>query len=388
MDRKKEVSTEEKQRILLRTLMLFTLIKKARKKVSFYHEPLMLVLGNSVNTEDADLELLFRELVKVSSCQASADAFRLASDEIKKELSVLTYAFEDSKYSLVVEELTFQDVLSEVFNAGGCGRIEVIKIPGNMQELIFKHSVSDRPFMLLKIGDLSEWLRNKLRGYDIIEKFDAQSVFRNLNDPSHSSINILLGSRAFYEGWDSNRPNLILYLNIGNKDAKKFVLQSIGRGVRIEVAGNRKRLAYTNPELYEQNKRYADYLETLFVLGTKLSDIQTIIDTLKTQNKDKKRGGFSGLVYKKEEGSKKKKLEIGWGDYQLLKAYCEYVGPKILLVKHGFSVETVKLLFKSFEKPDEFYRFNGKDIKSIEIVLNRVLNWLNEVQESMERPFR
>jgi restriction endonuclease len=53
-----------------------------------------------------------------------------------------------------------------------------------------------------------------------------------------------MGSRSFYEGWDSNRPNLLLFVNIGvGSDAKKFVLQSVGRGIRIEPQKNmRKRL--------------------------------------------------------------------------------------------------------------------------------------------------
>jgi type III restriction enzyme len=44
-----------------------------------------------------------------------------------------------------------------------------------------------------------------------------------------------MGSRSFYEGWDSNRPNVANFINIGvGTDARKFILQSVGRGVRIE----------------------------------------------------------------------------------------------------------------------------------------------------------
>jgi len=61
----------------------------------------------------------------------------------------------------------------------------------------------------------------------------------------NSSINILLGSRAFYEGWDSNRPNVMMFINIGIGDSRKYVLQSIGRGERIEpLKGMRKRLRF------------------------------------------------------------------------------------------------------------------------------------------------
>lgn len=65
------------------------------------------------------------------------------------------------------------------------------------------------------------------------ESFENESYFKNLNNSL--DINILMGSRSFYEGWDSNRPNVLLFINIGTgNDAKKFVMQSVGRGIRIE----------------------------------------------------------------------------------------------------------------------------------------------------------
>ena len=80
-----------------------------------------------------------------------------------------------------------------------------------------------------------------MSSYDIEEDFDDISLFENLDN---SSVNILMGSRAFYEGWDRDRPNIINFVNIGTQsEAKKFILQSIGRGIRIEpTKNNRKRL--------------------------------------------------------------------------------------------------------------------------------------------------
>ena len=43
-----------------------------------------------------------------------------------------------------------------------------------------------------------------------------------------------MGSRSFYEGWDSNRPNIINFINIELRQKQNFILQSIGRGIRIE----------------------------------------------------------------------------------------------------------------------------------------------------------
>ena len=88
-----------------------------------------------------------------------------------------------------------------------------------------------------------------------------------------------MGSRAFYEGWDSNRPNVILFINIGvGTEARKFVIQSIGRGVRIEpIKNKRKRLMrfvkFKNQDegLFAKIKHIFAPLETLFIFGTNRS---------------------------------------------------------------------------------------------------------------------
>lgn len=111
--------------------------------------------------------------------------------------------------------------------------------------MAFKLKNSDRPFALIKIGDITQWLKEELVEYEIIEQFDDDSYFKKLNE-ENSEITILMGSRTFYEGWDSNRPNVICYINVETgKDARKFILQSVGRGVRIEpIKNRRKRLRY------------------------------------------------------------------------------------------------------------------------------------------------
>lgn len=378
VDRKGEFSEEEKERILLKTLILFTLIKKAKKRAHFYHEPLMLVLGNSVNTEESDLELFFRKLSKIAGKRVDERIFSSAQEELKEELSNLRDAFEKKRHPLNVEDVSLEEVLSEVFNAEGPGGIEVIRMEENTQELLFKHKVSHRPFMLLKIGDISDWLRQKLEGYEIVEKFDTRKVFNEINNPEHSSINLLLGSRAFYEGWDSNRPNLILYLNIGKQKAEKFLLQSIGRGVRIEVFSKRKRLAFVDPQEYEKNRRYADYLETLFILGTKPEDLKRVLEVLREENrkateKTSEVAGDRTYINQRGEPSGSQKVRISLEDFELLKAYCQYLGPRILLLRHNLSLEALRFIFKSLEEPERFYDFEGKSLKEVELIMKRVI---------------
>ncbi len=171
--------------------------------------------------------------------------------------------------------LTQADLLTEVFNAAGKGEIEVLVRPSNRQEVAFKLKTSDDPFALVRIGDISDWLKQELSGYEINTRFTDEGYFSRLNNPD-SDINILLGSRSFYEGWDSNRPNVIMYINIGvGTDAKKFILQSVGRGVRIEpIKNQRKRLRelYTSgqmeKEIFDDLKDLVLPLESVYIFGT------------------------------------------------------------------------------------------------------------------------
>ena len=107
-----------------------------------------------------------------------------------------------------------------------------------------------------------------------------------------------MGSRAFYEGWDSNRPNIILFVNIGvGSDAKKFVLQSVGRGVRIEPQKNkRKRILNLynakeiKEELFNKVRKNILPLESLFVFGTNAENLKEIIKALKEEKQEKDLG--------------------------------------------------------------------------------------------------
>ncbi|MCS7165094.1 MAG: restriction endonuclease subunit R, partial [Candidatus Calescibacterium sp.] len=229
-------------------------------------------------------------------------------------------------------------------------------------------------------------------------------IFKNLNEPENSSINILLGSRAFYEGWDSNRPNVILYINIGKgKDGRKFVLQSMGRGIRIEpIKGKRQRLSVVDPETYNQKKQYADLLETLFIFGTKAQNLYEIIEILNQEDTDEHIGSEfiqnpniqkeKLLVpkYKIVEHSdfKGNKFELTQEEFNLLKSYCEYLGKKILVVKYDIEPKEVFKLFQSFDdiNKSKFYKItSGNGYKRDEEILLRIaLRNLKSYSEELE----
>ncbi len=354
-----------KRKVILKTLLLTTLIKKQKQKYkNYYHNPLILTLVNTVNTEESDMLLFFKELEKVATQKGDESLL----DEVKKELLQEldgNFEFENDKINLTsfeeeIKQTTYKDILESVFNSSNPGTIEVIYIPQNKQELILKLKTASKAFGLIKIGDITEWIKNKLQNYEIIDKIDNESVFANLNS-EESEINILIGSRAFYEGWDSNRPNVILFINIGKtKEAKKFVIQSIGRGVRIEpISNKRKRLQFllNDKEINlipsQQMQNSVKLLETLFVFSTKADNLITIIETLKEQAQndsfdiqfsDKQNINSQRINNSKQYSDNYNSIIISEQELMLIKKYYDFLGDKVFLTKFNCSPKLLQRL--------------------------------------------
>lgn len=401
----KEFSDEKKQTIILKTFLLHSLIKKAKKNTgNYYHKPLMLTLVNSVNTQDSDLFLFFQQIRDIAQKGIEEKLLIKAKEELKKDLDG-KYEFENTKPNIDekdIENLTYQDILMEVFNTSSSGEIEIIKIPSNKQEIALKLKTSDTPFGLIKIGDISGWLKEKLEGFNIIENFEDESIFKKLNS-EESDINILMGSRAFYEGWDSNRPNIILYINIGqNKEAKKFVLQSLGRGVRIEVMPHKRgRLVYlynnriVDKEIYLLLKNQATLLETLFVYGTKVDNLRQIVETVKEIKQEEN----IGYLFEINPAVKEKlllipeyrlssqtlvekygiKYEINHRDLVVVEDFFNTVPDRVLIALYDCQPKILMAVKNSFKKKDKHYKVNTltQPPSDPQIIARRLINFFS-----------
>ncbi|WP_305873058.1 DEAD/DEAH box helicase family protein [Helicobacter pylori] len=290
----KDLNDREKEIALLKALLLLGM-QKRYKTEGYFYDPLMLVFTHSVNVKNSDAEIFFKTLARVIENDDGSD-FLKAKEDLLEELKNPEFLFSDGKdkdYKVKVfkeglKSMDFKGLKEEVFYANN-GHIEVIINPKNNQEIAFKLNTSDKVFCLIKIGDITEWICEKLKSVKVVSKnlsFKEESYFSQIDK---SSINILVGSRAFDTGWDSTRPSVILFLNIGlDDDAKKLVKQSFGRGVRIEsVKNQRQRLAYLDIDgaIKKDLKPNAAMLETLFVIATKSESVKAILD-LKEESSD------------------------------------------------------------------------------------------------------
>ena len=414
---KEDYTGAEKQRVVLKALLMLAYARQAREALSLdrpaYHRPLMLTLVNSVNTARADLKLFFRELERIGRGDLDEPVWEQARKELWGELADgLDWLFEGQRFradKALFDGITRETLLRLVYNAPSPGEVEVLVRPSNRREMAFKLKSAAEPFALIKIGDVSGWLKDELEGYEIIEGYEDEGFFRRMNEDD-SPINILLGSRSFYEGWDSNRPNVITYINIGaGTEAKKFILQSVGRGVRIEpLPGMRRRLLslYNAKEVDEATfqtlKDRAMVLETLFIFGTNRKALQTVIEQL-DQEKRRKAEHEIALpvndeavagrlllipVYREAghsivEERKPRKFEIAQDELEQLKNYVDYLAdPRLLVVRHHASPQDVALLARCLERPADYFNVNdGRRYGRLDILLSRLFAYFKVIPQ-------
>jgi type III restriction enzyme len=433
---KEDYSADEKRRLILKTLILLAYVRKVRERIEspltlplsrlakggegkgsggiLYHRPLMLVLVNSVNTEDADLELFFRELEQIARQGIDKAPWDDAKDKLWQELGQPpTFLFEDEPMRVdrdIWDSLSPNDLCRYVFNADSWGEIEVLVRPSNRQEMAFKLRTADRPFALIKIGDISDWLKKKLSGYEIAEQFDDESLFARLN-ADDSDINILMGSRSFYEGWDSNRPNVICYINIGTgTDAQKFILQSVGRGVRIEpIKNKRKRMlplynaGEVEQSLFQPIGDAVQPLETLFIFGTNRSALQTVLENLKRErtteqwqtldvfkvNPEAEKACLLIPVYQPASAPRAQqkliaKFEIAQDELDALRAFVQGADDRVLLALTDAEPKQVKVLRGALQQ-NSLFTFNGRRYGDLRRLLRRVVDYLGITPKEVDK---
>ncbi|GAA7828384.1 DEAD/DEAH box helicase family protein [Helicobacter pylori] len=397
----KDLNDREKEIALLKALLLLGMQKRYRKE-GYFHDPLMLVFTHSVNVENSDAEIFFKTLARVIENDDESDFLR-AKDDLLEELKKPEFLFSDDKdqnYKIEVfkeglNRLDFKGLKEAVFYAGN-GHIEVIINPKNNQEIAFKLNTSDKVFCLIKIGDITEWICGKLKSVKVVSKnlsFKEESYFSQIDK---SSINILVGSRTFETGWDSTRPSVILFLNIGlDDDAKKLVKQSFGRGVRIEsVKNQRQRLAYLDIDeaIKENLKPNAAMLETLFVIPTNHASLEAILKIQKeSENRGENRGSWREIklektpikhdlfvpCYRKEQTnalkiSQSASFKMSEKNFKDLKEYFHLMSEKHFILKHEIYDPKDYALLKEMIQTAHFKKASTWHYKDLDYMISEI----------------
>lgn len=301
-----------------------------------------------------------------------------------------------------------KDIYRYVYNARGSGKIEYQFHEENDKEIALKHTAGDKPFALIKIGSVRELKKDFLQNYMENEVFEDPRYFDRLNEPD-SSINLLIGSRAFYEGWDSSRPNIIVFINIGTQaSAQKFVLQAVGRGVRIQPVNNeRQRLkwcAIRRRELLEKiSEPSVKALESLFVFATSRKAVETILKELQRvkefsewekvefyknpelNNKLLLVPKYSAKGKKVYELSRPPKFRLSEKNYELLKLYFNLVPAERFVLEWYATPEEFEKFKEILNAPEKYLQFDDKFAhRTFERLVNSFISYIRADVEELD----
>jgi hypothetical protein len=147
-----------------------------------------------------------------------------------------------------------EDLYEKVFN--GRGKLRILEIKRAEGEFGLRLG-ENAYFGVVNIGDVSAFKKLlKEKGFDIEQDAISDSLFDSIKR-ENSTINLLIGSKKFIEGWDTWRVSCMGLLNIGKGEGPQ-IIQLFGRGVRLKGK---------NLSLKRSNNPEISTLETLNIYG-------------------------------------------------------------------------------------------------------------------------
>jgi hypothetical protein len=208
---------------------------------------------------------------------------------------------------------------------------------------------------------------------------------------------------------------VITFINIGMAaEAQKFILQSVGRGVRIEpIKGERQRMEnlhlnhIVSDDQFDMTRPFLPAIQTLFIYGTNRDALDKIIEGLDL-NKDVDESVELALeinksalsqshpvlipVYRKIDGKllieehEPRKFEILPDESKLLKEYREYLGDeRLLLAHHEMTPKQIEMLDKVLTEPDKYLNPNTKrKFGKIDVLLPHLVQYFNLIPHEVK----
>ncbi len=237
--------TEDQNRLLLSASLLgfyeqLELFDKHKDELRPFNieKPLWIFVGSKVQGEgnQSDITKVVRFFTFVLK---NPSAFQRLVDSIISENSGLINQLGDdifkNRFTYLKEiKPTADQILQKVFH--GIGNIEAWEIKQADGEIALKTKSGEQYFAVINIGDVPSYVKNleKEKDEDLIVQDDnySRSLFGSIADPD-SSINILIGSKKFIEGWNSWRVSSMGLMNMGKSEGAQ-IIQLFGRGVRLK----------------------------------------------------------------------------------------------------------------------------------------------------------
>ena len=161
----------------------------------------------------------------------------------------------------------FDETLLTLFNAHGGGRLHVENLKGATGEVALRLGAENEPFGVINVGDDAGLVKLcEEKGLAIGEREFSGSLFHEINRPN-STVNVLIGSKKFTEGWSSWRVSTMGLMNVGKGEGAQ-IIQLFGRGVRLKGYDlSLKRSGKTDLPDGVKRPKHIGVLETLGIFG-------------------------------------------------------------------------------------------------------------------------
>ncbi|MBX3399514.1 MAG: DEAD/DEAH box helicase family protein [Gemmataceae bacterium] len=164
-------------------------------------------------------------------------------------------------------EQIFNETLAILFNAPGGGQLYVENLKGATGEVALRLGAENEAFGVINVGDDAKLV--ELCGKAGIATGDREfsgSLFHEINKP-RSTVNLLIGSKKFTEGWSSWRVSTMGLMNVGKGEGAQ-IIQLFGRGVRLKGYGmSLKRSGKARLPDGVDRPKHIGTLETLGIFG-------------------------------------------------------------------------------------------------------------------------
>ena len=164
-------------------------------------------------------------------------------------------------------EQIFDESLATLFNAPGGGHLYVENLKGATGEVALRLGAENEAFGVINVGDDAKLVKLcEQQGIATGEREFSESLFHEINQPD-STVNLLIGSKKFTEGWSSWRVSTMGLMNVGKGEGAQ-IIQLFGRGVRLKGYDlSLKRSGKTKLPEGLNRPKHIGILETLGIFG-------------------------------------------------------------------------------------------------------------------------
>jgi hypothetical protein len=176
----------------------------------------------------------------------------------------------------------FDETLTTLFNAVGGGLLYVQNLKGATGEIALRVG-DNEPFGVINVGDDAKLVKLcEEKGLQTEERVFSGSLFHEINKP-HSTVNLLIGSKKFTEGWNSWRVSTMGLMNVGQTEGSQ-IIQLFGRGVRLKGYDlSLKRSAKTQLPEDVTRPKHIGLVETLSIFGIRADYMAQFRDFLEEE---------------------------------------------------------------------------------------------------------